>query len=208
METLMQCSKILYDVEMADKLKEIHHLKYKISTLEKELDKIKTPKLLCKNHQEWHEKVSYILDYIYDNIADIQLVEPPENGGEDFFTGPGRWALTDRQEKFQLLKDLLLWLTKHEYWADKHASDMICDLGCILDNLKLHERYSDEERKSFVYNFFQDKLCERHRNSILGNIPHYRCEKCNIIYNDPYDSEDDGETFDILELCDTCYRNS
>ena len=40
MESLMKCSKILYDVEMADKLKEIHHLKHKISTLEKELDKI------------------------------------------------------------------------------------------------------------------------------------------------------------------------
>ena len=65
MDNLIKCSKVLYDVDVSNKMKEITALKRRVSELEKELGENIAPKIFCKNHGEWHGKITYILEYIY-----------------------------------------------------------------------------------------------------------------------------------------------
>ena len=206
MENLIKCSHTLYSSDISDKMKEITSLKSRITALEKELEDNSSPKLFCKNHAEWHSIVGNMLNYIYNNISDLHLIEPGGDG--EIITGPGLWMISDKHLKFELLKHRLILVGGTESWASKIASEIFADLKCVLDKLKLHEKYSRTERRDFVYYYIQDKLCERHKLSILANIPQYKCQSCGIIYNDPYDSEDDGEIFEINEFCNDCFNAS
>jgi hypothetical protein len=202
MENLIICSRTLYDADISDKMKEIDALKRRVSELERELGVNIAPKVFCKNHGEWHGKITYILEYIYDNISNIRLVEP--GGDHELLTGPGLWMISDKQDKSERLTQLFIWLTGNEKWAHKVTCDIMSDIKCILDMLKPHEKYSAIEIRDFIYYFIQEKLCDRHKYSILADIPQYRCKKCGVIYNDPYDSEDGGETFEVNENCVNC----
>lgn len=205
MENLIKCSKVLYDNDISNKMKEITQLKIKIAELEKDITVNKPPKIFFNNHLEWHTKVSETLDYIYDNITNIQFVEAGTDA--EIFTGSGLWMISDKQTKYELLKQCLIWIGGSEKWAEKIASNIIADIKSVLDTLKLHENYGEQEIRDFIFCFIQDKLCERHKKSILADIPQYKCPICGVIYNDPYDSEDDGDIFDISELCRDCYNN-
>ena len=203
MENLIICSKVLYDMDVANKMKEITSLNNRIANLEKEIDSIITPKILCNDHTEWHRKITYILEYIYDNISNLQFVDT--GGDAELLTGPSLWMISDRQIKSELFTNVLIWLTGNEKWSHNVVAQIMADLKSILDLLKIHEKYNETEIREFVYYFIHDKLCERHKYSVLADIPQYRCKKCGILYNDPYDSEDDGVNFEITEVCDSCY---
>lgn len=207
MDNLIKCSRILYDVDIYNKQQEIVSLKKRINELEQNIEEYTTPKVFCKNHVEWHRKITYVLEYIYNNITNIQLIDDDEEDIE-LFTGPGRWAISDKQIKSELFVDILTWLTGKEKWSHNIVIQIMADLKCILDILKIHEKYNESERRDFIYYFIHDKLCERHTYSILAGIPQYTCGKCGKIYNDPYDSEDSGEIFEISEECDSCFGSS
>ncbi len=205
MENLIKCSKILYNKDIADKNREILYLQNEIRNLKKEYSALLSPRIFFNNHKEWHKIVSDTLSYIYNYVSRIHLYN--DNFGNNVIVEPGRWLISDRHIKYEMLKQSLIRLGGSEPWADKVSKDIISDLNNILNQLKLHERYSYTEIRKFVYFFIHDKLCERHSNSILANIPQYKCTKCHQIYNDPYDSEDDGEIFKIFEICEQCYNS-
>ena len=184
MENLILCSKTLYDVDVSNKIKEIADLKKKIATLESELGANIAPKVFCKNHQEWHAKVGYVLEYIYDNISNIQLIDADH--GDVQVAGDGLWLPSDRASLSKVLND--------------------SNIKTVMDLLKLHEKYTEEERRAFINIFMYEKLCDKNsrESALLVDIPQYKCDVCGAIYNDPYDSEDGGDTFDINESCGRC----
>lgn len=206
MDNLFLCSKVLCDVNISDKINEIQSLKSKISILEDKLNNVLPPKIFCKNHKEWHDKIHYMLSYIYDNVTNIQLVDIDggTDGDADIFSGDGLWLPSDKIIKTELLQQVFMWLTDKEDWSKKVACELIADIKSVLDLLKLHEKYTDIERRHFIYYFMYEKLCDRHNTSLLADIPQYKCTACGAIYNDPYDTEDDGQTFEIVETCHDC----
>ena len=208
MENLILCSKTLYDVDVSNKMKEIADLKKKIAALERELGVNVAPKVFCKNHKEWHAKVGYVLEYIYDNISNIQLIDADH--GDVQVAGDGLWLPSDRVLKTELLEQVFIWLTGAEDWSRKVSRELMSDIKTVMDLLKLHEKYTDEERRGFINIFMYEKLCGKHsrETSLLADIPQYKCDVCGSIYNDPYDSEDGGDTFDINESCGDCDAHS
>jgi len=208
MENLILCSKTLYDVDVSNKIKEIAALKKKIAALERELGVNVAPKVFCKNHKEWHAKVGYVLEYIYDNISNIQLIDADH--GDVQVAGDGLWLPSDRVLKTELLERVFIWLTGAADWSRKVSRELMSDIKTVMDLLKLHEKYTDEERRGFINIFMYEKLCGKHsrETSLLADIPQYKCDVCGSIYNDPYDSEDGGDTFDINESCGDCDAHS
>lgn len=209
MENLILCSKTLYDVDVSNKMKEIADLKKKITALERELGVNVAPKVFCKNHKEWHAKVGYVLEYIYDNISNIQLIGAAGGWGGQV-AGDGLWLSSDRVLKTELLEQVFIWLTGAEKWSHKVARELMSDITTVMDLLKLPFRYTEEERRGFINIFMYEKLCGKHsrETSLLADIPQYKCDVCGSIYNDPYDSEDGGDTFDINESCGDCDAHS
>ncbi len=200
----MKCAKVLYDQDVTDKMVEINSLKNENSLLTKMLGETIAPRILIRDHKEWHTIVNSTLKYIYEQVCNIQL---HPNNMENNDLVDGLWKTEDRVCKFELLKNCLIKLggNNAKQWACKITQDIISDLNSVINILKINEKYTATEINNFVYCFIHDKLCDRHTNSLLANIPHYNCTNCGEIYNDPYDSEDGGETFAINEKCHKCY---
>ena len=205
MDNLIQCARVLYDKDISDKISEIKSLKGEISKLKKHLDETVAPRILFRNHKEWHTLVTNTLRYIYNNVCDIQLHHPNAQYVENFSTGI--WINEDKLEKCELFKNCLVELAgkNSEPWANKISQDVFSDLDSIINILKINRKYTQSEIHTFVYFYIHDKLCERNECSILAKIPQYQCVRCGEIYNDPYDSEDSGDTFEINEKCNNCY---
>lgn len=199
----MKCAKVLYDKDISDKIMEINTLKNENRQLKKTVGDTIPPHILLRDHKEWHSLVNNTLEYIHKNVCNIQL----HNVVHIDETIHGLWKIEDKMRKFDLFENALIRLAgiNSKQWVNKITQDIFSDLDLTINILKINERYTQQEINNFVYCFIYDKLCDRHSNSLLAKIPHYNCGKCGEIYNDPYDSEDGGETFEINEKCSNCY---
>jgi hypothetical protein len=158
MENLVTCSRVLYDKDIVDKMKEIVSLK-------KDLNKYKTPKKIFTSWDEW-EKIRYEYETKINNCLNKYVNEMGDYGHpRDHAVGV-------------TIKKILTDLTDNEEWAS-HFSRII---SLVINGIVLGSNIDNESLfnilKSCITNLLYSDFDISMDNSIFDDIPVFRCELC------------------------------
>ena len=170
MELLTITSKVLYDVDILDKQKEI-------TTIKKELKNNKPPKIIYKNKEEWdnlnQEAIRICEDASwYESICDdISAV------GRDYNAGQGPIVDTIVNAFKKLSKGFV-----NEWMYDyaRTIDDIIAHSIQSLDNIGILDTLSWNQKDRFIKNILVDIFCDQYHHSEEGisQICNFKCSVC------------------------------
>lgn len=196
MENLLKCSKVLYDANMSDKMKEITQLKNKIKELED-----KNPKIMCKTYKEW----DLIMDNLMNQIANsgIHNIHFVEDLSDFECFGLDYWH-TDNADFFSLtLTQILTSLLNDRAWAEKQVTEIFFELSNVFACFKVKDSFSETDRNANILELIRQKLYAG-RRAILAKIPHYKCFNCNEIFNEEWGEGDCERDTEKEVICFEC----
>jgi len=190
MERLTVCSKVLYEVDLLNKQKEIHELK-KI---------INIPKIFIQNKELWELKKREMYKIIKTKIDECILEDFDEFSGEQSSYENNFLSTHDRYDKFTVENDYdnilfnglsslqrmninhvlyneLNKITEYKYsgWCEQKAWDIVYNIECDVQGLIYSDKicdYRDYELVEFIYKNIIRRLGDNTRfPSILDDIP-------------------------------------
>jgi hypothetical protein len=168
MERLALCSKILYDIDLLDKQKEIYELKKEINT----------PKIYFENSKIWESKKAEMYNII-KNIID-ELIIDSDSEYEDYENILYNGLTSAQRIKINhVLYNELNKLTDYKYctWCENKAYDIVYSVEGAVQGLIYSDKIGDfreYEMAEFIYRNIIWQLGDNtHFPSILDDIPFY-----------------------------------
>ena len=111
MEKLVKCSKVLYDITICDKMKEITMLK----------NKYETPKKIYESHEEWDKTLERALLLIKNGIQ-IAVISDKFERGNMFTNGIREKSQENIREH---LNSAFVILTDNKVWSELKANEIV-----------------------------------------------------------------------------------
>ena len=177
MERFALCCKILYDIDLLDKKREIEHLK-KI---------VNIPQVLYKSEDEWFEKKLAMYKVIETEIPPI-IIDDPIQYEQTQFLG---LCAHQKNEIEQILLVQLNSLTNYKYseWCSNKVTEIVYGIDAsiytLVDMYKLVNFTASETAEFIVRNIIWQFGDYTHSPCVIEDIPIFKDEIINSrIYND------------------------
>jgi len=195
MEHINMCLKILYDKDICDKMNEITSLKEDLKTFI-------TPKIIFNSYKEWHLKISKIYKVIKKCIDKYIVEEHSHSQGltykqqqsilnclyEEFniLTNNKKWSLYKSNQIISGLNSMCYGLIKAKLWDNFYNTYTPQDFANIIYNnisWQLENDDVDNEEPIRREPICGEPIRREPIQGILVEITHFKCNKCNEIYN-------------------------
>ena len=197
MEKLITCSRVLYDKDISDKMKEI-------ISLRNELNKYKKPEIEYSNYEEWYSNKKKAFNIIKDGLTKWIIEDVFE------YNHMLHQGLTSRQQYHiaVIINDALDVITKNKFkgWTNTTAWNIVYGIEGFFNG------FIDTGIWDLIYSFLEPEMMlnviynniiwqlddETHSHSILEDIYIFTCINCKKKYSGIY-----GE-----ELCFECSEDT
>ena len=163
MEKLALCSKVLYDIDLLNKQKEIYELKKTVNI----------PKIYIQNNELWQYKKEVMYDIIKTSI-DEYILEEFDDYEDMQYNG---LSSLQRININNILYKELNKITEHKYctWCENKAYDIVYSIEGAIQGLIYTDKinnFRDFEISEFIYKNIIWQLGDNtHFPSILDDIP-------------------------------------
>jgi hypothetical protein len=176
MERLALCSKVLYDHDILQKQK-------KIIELQKKLDLLENPKIVCNNWNEWCKKEEFFINILEERTRKIVYlhllrVYDENDSLNRFVSDPFAPCPAETGIVYVLYRYLLDELTKftnNEIWSEKIADNISISLSSFFKSFDVV--------KGFLYNNMEDEEIVSIIAKNVSNQLYSYFESCDILKN-------------------------
>ncbi len=181
------CFKILYEKDICNKMNEI-------TSLKKDLKTFITPKIIFNSYKEWHLRISKIYKVIKECIDKCIVEEHSHTYSQGLTYKQHQSILNCLYEEFNIL-------TNNKKWSEYKSNQIILGLngmcnGLIKANLwdNFYNTHTPQDFANIIYNNISwllenddvdngEPIRGEPIQGILVEITHFKCNKCNEIYN-------------------------
>ena len=179
MEFLTQCSKVLYDKDICDKMKQIQKLKKKIKK-----GNISIPKKLYSTYEEWYVNKEKAFEIIKNGITQMVIEDNFE------YEHMSYQGITTRQSTTlpYYIKEALELLTNDSVWSENKSFEILRNINDSFQSFielelweNIYSQIEADKMAKLIYKNIELKIGDN--CGLIYEISTFKCRNCNEVYS-------------------------
>jgi hypothetical protein len=179
MEFLTQCSKVLYDKDICDKMEQIQKLKKKIKK-----GNISIPKKLYSTYEEWYVNKEKAFEIIKNGITQMVIEDNFE------YEHMSYQGITTRQSTTlpYYIKEALELLTNDSVWSENKSFEILRNINDSFQSFielelweNIYSQIEADKMAKLIYKNIELKIGDN--CGLIYEISTFKCRNCNEVYS-------------------------
>jgi hypothetical protein len=179
MEFLTQCSKVLYDKDICDKMEQIQKLKKKIKK-----GNISIPKKLYSTYEEWYVNKENAFEIIKNGITQMVIEDNFE------YEHMSYQGITTRQSTTlpYYIKEALELLTNDSVWSENKSFEILRNINDSFQSFielelweNIYSQIEADKMAKLIYKNIELKIGDN--CGLIYEISTFKCRNCNEVYS-------------------------
>lgn len=179
MEFLTQCSKVLYDKDICDKMEQIQKLKKKIKK-----GNISIPKKLYSSYEEWYVNKENAFEIIKNGITQMVIEDNFE------YEHMSYQGITTRQSTTlpYYIKEALELLTNDSVWSENKSFEILRNINDSFQSFielelweNIYSQIEADKMAKLIYKNIELKIGDN--CGLIYEISTFKCRNCNEVYS-------------------------
>ena len=179
MEFLTQCSKVLYDKDICDKMEQIQKLKKKIKK-----GNISIPKKLYSTYEEWYVNKENAFEIIKNGITQMVIEDNFE------YEHMSYQGITTRQSMAlpYYIKKALQLLTNDSVWSENKSFEIFRNINDSFQSFielelweNIYSQIEADKMAKLIYKNIELKIDDN--CGLIYEISTFKCRNCNEVYS-------------------------